>query len=1054
MGRMRFNPGCRYDTCDNLAAGTTGWTRTGDHTAVITVDNIADLGTIIDGVTTIVITWVVDGVVYHATATITAHDDSSITISIAGTLPANSVALGTPSVKIDCKGWENPHCVQIWKTPDPITADQREFNPHLVMPCFYRLHVTQWSGATVPSRNVGDYWVPWWYHDDATMPQWVREHCGEPTTTIELVKIGGGYGTRDPPNQVGACPAAWGACAGTGCFYEEGEGGAFGEQVTAVWCMRLTIRFPWGLDIILYSARYTAASTADLANAGCFSGTSWSLEGQWWPSLLGDSSIAGDIGAFYALHEGVVINFSYWLSNDPDPYLGSDDLGLYGYGHRYSPSPDPHPDECGPCYQAVATPVFPGPPLNLGSCCERKTCASQFVGTHIVSPNDLPGDYADLVAAYVAFNSAVATEEAAKAAYDADPNPTTLDDWNDAIGAREAAWAAVVAAETQVNSDAPGPCCLKVEFSGVRPEGAYSAGVYSDEKPIAYYGYQVDLPGAGETPDWLNPTTYHKRFLCIPYTAPSEGVEEVPAQDSWKSQPATALNPFPVMVLIEGVPDEIIDGSGPGYVLPGLNITMYVYGGENVAIEDSGGLVLQFVGFAKNLGFFPFDHSEKNGTTCWNNGPTYPWVQVAGEWPGPVFDFTNFQDQQLDYVTHDDVSFPGWVRSTDPELLHYRGPDYTSAHVNVSLASKGFYDCVNPTDTSLFEKVWGWKVEWTDGRGYSESIVATKTDVGGYRWTHSIFPWTIWVDTTFRDGAALLRLLYSGTKWSLNYGFGFPAPSESQFDPCYSVSGGWGVANKLYITDIIPAEPIDRYAFLDDCNIMPGSTLTLTPRCTPLDPLPIPSKCDTTTWDVYTLDYGLATLTGSAGGPWSVTVHDVLYTITRGDDGASGEANYTLSMKIGDDDADTVDFSTDEEIDCCERGTIHVTVGGLLADVTAICPTDCDVPSFTVVVGGTATYIVPAFTQYWHHQVGGTAIPHWQLASDPPPDLLVDVVKLTGYRYTICISHWDILGQIYHNYTATVSYAGNCDDAGTMSGTLSGSADAWDGGKTVTLTPG
>jgi hypothetical protein len=286
----------------------------------------------------------------------------------------------------------------------------------------------------------------------------------------------------------------------------------------------------------------------------------------------------------------------------------------------------------------------------------------------------------------------------------------------------------------------------------------------------------------------------------------------------------------------------------------------------------------------------------------------------------------------------------------------------------------------------------------------------------------------LFVDPTIRDGGCQMRLVSSCNQGGFNYGFSM----MTEFDPCDDPT-----AQTINYSDLLPLDPEARAAYLE-CNVMPGSPLTLTPVCVEPDPMPDDAKCAPITWLVSS-SYGVfefddANPTDPATG--------IDYVVTRLDDGPNGEIQYSLLVSLNDEAETeiTVSFSF-SAVDCCEVAKATIVLGEGAASIRPICPTDCDATAFDVAVtagGSTSHYDVEKHYQWWQYK-------------ESEGTIYVDVVRLTEGRYCV-IRNVVVLGAWVTHY-AILTRVGDCCTGGAMTGNFLSSDGTWDDSTTVSLTP-
>ena len=126
----------------------------------------------------------------------------------------------------------------------------------------------------------------------------------------------------------------------------------------------------------------------------------------------------------------------------------------------------------------------------------------------------------------------------------------------------------------------PAPCCLEIEFAGVRPGGE-----------VSVYGYQYGYPnadGVANPSGYLNRRLKFRRTQCVNGIYYGSGTPE--PTDVWAAQPYGGLNPFPGTLAVAANPkiitlSQTLTGQTPVAgcqggttmtVANGLNITGYI----------------------------------------------------------------------------------------------------------------------------------------------------------------------------------------------------------------------------------------------------------------------------------------------------------------------------------------------------------------------------------------------------------------------------------------------------------------------------------------------
>ena len=243
--------------------------------------------------------------------------------------------------------------------------------------------------------------------------------------------------------------------------------------------------------------------------------------------------------------------------------------------------------------------------------------------------------------------------------------------------------------------------------------------------------------------------------------------------DYYASRPFGPLNPFPTHLTIEGDAQWVYDGV---YLRVGIFFTFTLTGGEPIGVEDSAVPSIHRVTFSKTLPYPIFLQEPDYNSGCWLLGDDQVHYQLPCEypmgnsWAGPVLNPLNFGAVQLDFNAG---------QSSDMTSPDYRGPDYTYAHVTLSVNRIGFYQCKNDTTCD------SWRTP-TDGRlpgrmaGVDQKAFYSASAMAALEWHHPLYPWVLFVESTERDGACLMKLLCGCAKFDSNYGFAFP----SGYQPC------------------------------------------------------------------------------------------------------------------------------------------------------------------------------------------------------------------------------------------------------------------------------
>jgi hypothetical protein len=420
-------------------------------------------------------------------------------------------------------------------------------------------------------------------------------------------------------------------------------------------------------------------------------------------------------------------------------------------------------------------------------------------------------------------------------------------------------------------------------------------------------------------------------------------------------------------------------------------------------------------------------------------------------WLGPVLDLTNFTNIlcYLDKSCYgnifkvDPASDPAHPSYLDEYQEDYRGPRYKmgsagalyldGSYISLSLcdpAVVSYLQCHAPaTDCSPMDKVWGWKLEWTDGYDRPKQATFTKLDSRALTWQHPLLQWVLSVESganrSSRDCVCEMRLDFSPEKLGDTYGFVFP----SGYDPCPTVDT-LPTPSQTRFTDLIPLVQTLREQYLTT-DFLPGSTLTLTPQCKPPTSVAKASQCTNCTGWIITSPYGYVEISGNSGTD-STTGYD--YTITRVADGQWGQAVFNLGVALNDAGSTVINlsFDTGAHVDCCDAGVIPIPLGTSgNATITPVCPTECDSTCWMVEFqcfnpanseGEDSVYGCSKLYQFWRF-----------FDTESAATVLVDVVRLSSNRYFV-IRDIYFQDKDLHLYSyATIQGGANCKTGGPWS---------------------